>query len=45
MFENVASKEGSQIKVNYTSETEALVDEIIANKDENSNIIKGVQVD
>ena len=45
MFKSVATKDGSQIIVNYTSETEALVDEIIATKSPDSNVIKGVQVD
>ena len=45
MFLNVAEKEGSQIIVNYTSETSDLVDAMIATKSELSNVIKGVQVD
>ena len=45
MFNGVATKEGSQITVNYTSETSDLVDAMIATKSELSNVVKGVQVD
>jgi hypothetical protein len=48
MFEGVAIQPGSQITVNYTSETEALVDKMIATKSSNSNVVKGklvVEVD
>ena len=45
MFWNVATKNGSQITVNYTSETSELVDKMIATKSSNSNVVKGVQVD
>ena len=45
MFENVATKTGSKITVNYTSETSDLVDLMIATKSSNSNVVKGVQVD
>ena len=45
MFQEVATKTGSQITVNYTSETGDLVDRMIATKWSNSNVIKGVQVD
>ena len=45
MFSGVATKEGSQIIVNYTSETSDLVDAMIATKWSSSNVIKGVQVD
>jgi surface protein len=41
MFANAVLKEGSQIKVNYTSETEELVDKMIATKSSNSNVVKG----
>ena len=44
MFLNVATKEGSQITVKYTSETSDLVDAIIATKFANSNVVKGVLV-
>ena len=45
MFNGVATKEGSQIIVNYISETSDLVDAMIATKSYNSNVVKGVQVD
>lgn len=45
MFDQVAIKPGSKITVNYTSETESLVDDMIATKSDNSNVVKGVQVD
>jgi surface protein len=45
MFKDVATKAGSKITVNYTSETSALVDQMIATKSSNSNVVKGVQVD
>ena len=45
MFYDVVTKSGSKITVNYTKDTEALVDKMIATKSSNSNVIKGVQVD
>ena len=45
MFNNVATKTGSKITVNYTSATSSLVDQMIATKSSNSNVVKGVQVD
>ena len=45
MFKNVATKSGSKITVNYTSETSELVDQMIATKSSNSNVVKGIQVD
>ena len=45
MFKEVATKPGSKITVNYTSETSSLVDQMIATKSSNSNVVKGVQVD
>jgi surface protein len=45
MFNDVATKDDSKITVNYTSETSALVDSMIATKSYNSNVIKGVNVD
>jgi hypothetical protein len=45
MFESVATKDGSQIIVNYTSQTSDLVDLMIATKSPDSNVIKGTQVD
>jgi hypothetical protein len=45
MFFGTAAKEGSQITVNYTSKTEALVAKMIATKYENSNVVKGNCID
>lgn len=45
MFLSAATCDGSLITVNYTSETEALVDKMIATKSTNSNVVKGIQVD
>ena len=45
MFEGAVQKTGSQITVNYTSETSNLVDLMIATKSSRSNVVKGVQVD
>lgn len=45
MFLSAATRDGSLITVNYTSETEALVDKMIATKSTNSNVVKGIQVD
>ena len=45
MFYGAATKEGSQITVNYTSETEDIVDKMIATKSYDANVVKGVQVD
>jgi hypothetical protein len=42
MFGSVATKTGSQITVNYTSATSSLVDQMIATKSSNSNVVKGV---
>ena len=44
IFYNAATEEGAKITVNYTSETESLVDKIIATKSANSNIVKGKQI-
>ena len=44
LFRDVATKEGTQIIVNYTSETSNLVDAMIATKSYNSNVVKGIQV-
>jgi surface protein len=41
MFADAVLKDGSQIKVNYTSETEELADKMIATKSSNSNVVKG----
>ena len=45
MFNDVAVNDGTQITVNYTSETSGLVDNMIANKGYGTNVVKGVQVD
>jgi hypothetical protein len=45
MFDSVATKTGSKITVNYTSATSSLVDQMIATKSSDSNVVKGVQVD
>ena len=45
MFSSVAIQPGSKITVNYTSETEALVDQMIATKSPESNVVKGKLVD
>ena len=45
VFEEVALIEGTQIIVNYTSETEELVNEMLKTKSEGANVIKGTQVD
>ena len=34
-----------RIKVNYTSSTSAIVDDVIATKSLNSNVVKGKQLD
>ena len=41
MFYRAATAAGTQITVNYTAETESLVDAMIATKSNNSNIVKG----
>ncbi len=41
MFFAAAVTDGSQIAVNYTSETSDLVDQMIETKSENSNVLKG----
>ena len=41
MFDGVATNIGSQIVVNYTSDTSELVDKMIATKSTDSNVIKG----
>ena len=44
MFYYAAINNNSVFTVNYTSETSDLVDEMIATKSSNSNVVKGVQV-
>ena len=41
MFENAATESGSQITVNYIADASAFVDNMIAEKSSNSNVIKG----
>ena len=41
MFSQAATESGAEIKVNYTSTTEALVDKMLETKSEKSNVIKG----
>jgi len=41
MFGSAATEEGAKITVNYTSETSTLVDNMIATKSDNSNVVKG----
>ncbi len=38
---NAVTEPGSKIVLNYTNETSSLVDEIIASKPENANVVKG----
>ena len=44
MFNGAATESGAEIKVNYTSATSDLVNEMINTKSNNSNVKKGVQV-
>ena len=44
MFNGVATKSGSKIIVNYTKDTEELVEKMIATKSSNSNVVKGALV-
>ena len=44
MLKNVATK-GGTVTINYTNDTESLVDSMIATKSDNANIIKGRLVD
>ena len=44
MFSAAATASGAKITVNYTSSTSTLVDNMIATKSSNSNVIKGVQI-
>jgi hypothetical protein len=45
MFLYVATKEGTQITVNYTSDTESIIDNIIDTKSTDSNVVKGSLVE
>ena len=44
MLNALAMKPGSQVIINYTSETSDLVDAMLATKSPNSNVVKGVLV-
>ena len=44
MFSDAATDPNAKIIVNYTSETETLVDNMIATKSSNSNVIKGTKL-
>ena len=44
MFDNAATASGSKITVNYIASTSTLVDNMIATKSSNSNVIKGIQL-
>ena len=44
MFNNAATASGSQITLNYIADASALVDNMIATKSSNSNVIKGSQI-
>ena len=44
MFSAATTASGAKITVNYTSSTSTLVDNMIATKSSNSNVIKGVQI-
>ena len=45
MFNNAATTEDAQIKINYKIETSELVDRLLTTKSENSNVIKGTLID
>ena len=44
-FNLTAKESGAQITLNYTKDTESIVDKVIADKDSNCNIVKGILVD
>ena len=44
MFSDAATNSGSQITVNYIADASTLVDNMIATKSQNSNVIKGIQL-
>ncbi|MBO5138335.1 MAG: BspA family leucine-rich repeat surface protein [Bacilli bacterium] len=44
MFSYAATNDGAQITVNYTNDTSSIVDQMIATKSENSNVVKGALV-
>ena len=41
MFTNAATDSNAQITVNYTNDNSTLVDQMIATKSVNSNVVKG----
>ena len=45
MLKNVANVSGTSFTVNYTSETESLVDAMIATKTDGANVVKGSLVE
>ena len=45
MLANVATKSGTKFTFNYTSETESLVNNMIATKDDGANVVKGTLVE
>ena len=44
MFQDAATKTSSQITVNYIADASTLVDNMIATKSSNSNVVKGIQL-
>ena len=44
MFQSAADKENAQITLNYTEATSSIVDQMIASKPANSNVVKGTQI-
>ena len=44
IFYNTATAEGAKITVNYINDTSSLVDNMIATKPNNSNVVKGVLI-
>ena len=44
MFIDAATANGSQITVNYIADASTLVDNMIATKSSNSNVVKGIQL-
>ena len=44
MFSGAATNSGSQITVNYLADASTLVDNMIATKSSNSNVVKGIQL-
>ena len=44
MFSGAATASGSKITVNYIADASALVDNMIATKSSNSNVVKGIQL-